>query len=464
MSVAQVVIVGRPNVGKSSLFNWLAGKRLAIVDPTAGVTRDRMAFLLHENDRYFEIVDTGGMGIKDIDNLTAHVEEQIQTAIDLAELVLFIVDTRDGLAPLDLEVADRLRHIDKPVLLVANKADSASLDPQAAEFFKLGFGDPIAVSTLQNRNRDDLLAAIVDRLPAAAIDAPPTEPVMKLAIVGRRNTGKSTFVNALAQEDRVIVSEVAGTTRDSIDVRYELDGKPFIAIDTPGLRRSKSIQTDIDFYGLHRAQRSIRRADVALLFFDAMQPISKVDKQLAEYIFEQHKPCMFVVNKWDLLSGDVPTGDWAQYLRDTFRSMHHVPIAFITAKTGKNIKALCNHAQMLFKQARHRVSTSELNDAVHDALEVNPPPMHHQGRPKIFYATQVDVEPPTIVLFCNNPKAFSATYRRYLLTALRDRLPFAEVPIRLFLRRREEARGGRPPREDAGKHDQNRQASEIIEP
>jgi GTP-binding protein len=204
---------------------------------------------------------------------------------------------------------------------------------------------------------------------------------MKLAIVGRRNTGKSTFVNALAQEDRVIVSEVAGTTRDSIDVRYELDGKPFIAIDTPGLRRSKSIQTDIDFYGLHRAQRSIRRADVALLFFDAMQPISKVDKQLAEYIFEQHKPCMFVINKWDLLSGDVPTGDWAQYLRDTFRSMHHVPIAFITAKTGKNIKALCNHAQMLFKQARHRVSTSELNDAVHDALEVNPPPMHHQGRP-----------------------------------------------------------------------------------
>ncbi|MEX2139238.1 MAG: ribosome biogenesis GTPase Der [Pirellulales bacterium] len=443
MAVPQVVIVGRPNVGKSSLFNWLAGKRLAIVDPTAGVTRDRMAYLIEEQDRYFEVVDTGGMGIKDIDNLTQHIEQQIATAIDLAELVLFVVDAREGVVPLDLEVAERLRHIEKPIVLVVNKADDASFDAQSAEFFKLGFGAPILVSTLQNRNREELFEAIITRLPPAAAEAPPTEPVMKLAIVGRRNTGKSTFVNTLAQTERVIVSEVAGTTRDSIDVRYELDGKPFIAIDTPGLRRSKSIRTDVDFYGLHRAQRSVRRADVVLLFFDAMQPISKVDKQLSDYILEQHKPCIFVVNKWDLVAAEVPTGDWAQYLRDTFRSMQYMPIAFITAQTGKNVKTLCNHAQMLFKQARHRVSTSELNNAVRDVLETNPPPMHHQGRPKIFYATQVDVEPPTIVLFCNNPLAFSATYRRYLLTALRDRLPFAEVPIRLYLRRREDSRGGR---------------------
>jgi GTP-binding protein len=442
MPLPQVVIVGRPNVGKSSLFNWLAGKRLAIVDPTAGVTRDRLAHQLFEHERFFEIVDTGGMGIKDIDNLTQHVEEQIQTAIDLAELIVFVVDTREGVAPLDQEVAERLRHVGKPVLLVANKADDAKYDAQAAEFFKLGFGEPLPVSTLQNRNRESLLETIVARLPPTDA-APPSEPVMKLAIVGRRNTGKSTFVNALAQAERVIVSEVAGTTRDSIDVRYELDGKTFVAIDTPGLRRTKSIQTDVDFYGLHRAQRSIRRADVVLLFFDCMQPISKVDKQLAEYILEQHKPCIFVVNKWDLVVGEVPTGDWAEYLRDTFRTMHYMPIAFITALTGKNVKALCNHAQMLFKQARERVSTSDLNDAVRDVLEANPPPMHHQGRPKVFYATQVEIEPPTIVLFCNNPKAFSASYRRYLITALRDRLPFAEVPIRLYLRRREQSRGGR---------------------
>ncbi len=445
MSLPQVVIVGRPNVGKSSLVNWLAGKRLAIVDPTAGVTRDRLAFLLHEDDRYFEIVDTGGMGIQDIDNLTEHVEEQIRTAIDLAELVLFVVDVRDGVVPLDLEVVERLRHIAKPVVLVGNKADDATFDAQSAEFFKLGLGEPILVSTLQNRNRDELIEAIVTHLPAATSEAPPTEPVMKLAIVGRRNTGKSTVVNALAQSERVIVSEVAGTTRDSIDVRYELDGKPFIAIDTPGLRRSKSIQTDVDFYGLHRAQRSIRRADVVLLFFDAMQPISKVDKQLCDYILEQHKPCIFVVNKWDLVVGEVPTGDWAQYLRDTFRSMQYVSIAFITAQTGKNVKTVCNHAQMLFKQAQHRVSTSDLNNVVREILDTNPPAMHHQGRPKIFYATQVDVAPPTIVLFCNNPQAFSASYRRYLLSALRDRLPFAEVPIKLYLRRREESRGRQKP-------------------
>lgn len=448
MSVPQVVIVGRPNVGKSSLFNWLAGKRLAIVDPTSGVTRDRLAHLLFEHDRYFEIVDTGGMGIKDIDNLTQHVEEQIQTAIDLAALVLFVVDARDGVAPLDLEVAERLRHVGKPIVLVANKADDTKYDAQAAEFFKLGFGEPLPVSTLQNRNREALLEAIVARLPLTATEEPPSEPVMKLAIVGRRNTGKSTFVNALAQAERVIVSEVAGTTRDSIDVRYELDGKTFVAIDTPGLRRTKSIHTDIDFYGMHRAQRSIRRADVVLLFFDCMQPISKVDKQLAEYIFGEHKPCIFVVNKWDLVKGEVPTGDWAEYLRDTFRTMQYMPVAFITALTGKNVKTLCNHAQMLFKQARERVSTSDLNDAVRDVLDANPPPMHHQGRPKVFYATQVDVEPPTIVLFCNNPKAFSASYRRYLLTALRDRLPFAEVPIRLYLRRREQSSGGRRDRDE----------------
>ncbi len=440
MPLPQVVIVGRPNVGKSSLFNWLAGKRLAIVDPTAGVTRDRLAFMLHEQDRYFEIVDTGGMGIKDIDNLTQHVEEQIQTAIDLAELVLMVVDAREGVMPLDLQVAERLRHIDKPILLVVNKADDNTFDAQSAEFFKLGFGEPVRTSTLQNRNRETLIESIVARLPSAAVAEPPSEPVMKLAIVGRRNTGKSTFVNTLAQAERVIVSEVAGTTRDSIDVRYELDGKPFVAIDTPGLRRSKSIQTDIDFYGLHRAQRSIRRADVVLLLFDALQPISKVDKQLADYIMEQHKPCIFVVNKWDLVSSEVPTGDWAQYLRDTFRTMQYMPIAFITAQTGKNVKTLCNHAQMLFKQAQHRVSTSALNDAVREILDANPPPMHNHGRPKIFYATQVDVAPPTIVLFCNNPQAFSANYRRYLLSSLRDRLPFAEVPIKLYLRRREESR------------------------
>ncbi len=443
MGVPQVVIVGRPNVGKSSLFNWLVGKRLAIVDPTAGVTRDRLNYLLCHNDRYFELVDTGGMGNEDVDNLTQHVEEQITTAIESASVILFVVDTRDGVTPLDKEVARRLRYVDVPTLCVANKTDDPKLDSQADEFYKLGRGKLVCVSTLQNRNRDTLLDMIVERLPHLTGDenAEPPEAEMKVAIVGRRNTGKSTFVNTLAHAERMIVSEVPGTTRDSVDVKFELDGKSFTAIDTPGLRRTKSVTTDLDFYSTHRAQRSIRRADVVLLFFDPMQPISKVDKQLCDYIAEQYKPCIFVVNKWDLLVEKMRTERWVGYLRDTFRTMHHVPIAFITGQTGKNLKALLNHAQMLFKQARYRVSTGDLNRVLAAAMEANPPPLHQNRTTKIFYATQVGVEPPTIVLFCNDPAALSQPYRRYLLGVFRDRIRFSEVPIKLYLRRREDTRG-----------------------
>jgi len=439
MGVPQIVIVGRPNTGKSSLFNWLARKRLAIVDRTAGVTRDRISYLMYEEDRYFEIIDTGGMGFKDPDNLSAEVEEQITAAIDSAAVILFVVDVRDGLTPADIDVAKRLRYVDVPIILVANKADDPVLDTQADEFYKLGRGKLIRVSTLQNRHRRELVNMIIQRLPSVAKDeVPPADIDMKLAIVGRRNVGKSTFINTLAQGERVIVSEIAGTTRDSIDVRFELDGKTFLAIDTPGLRRRKSVTTDIDFYSKHRAERSVRRADVVFLFFDPMQPISKVDKQLCDYIEENYKPCVFVVNKWDLLHGEMPTEKWVRYLRDTFRSMHHVPIAFITGQTGKNMKALINHGQMLFKQSNARVGTGELNRVIKMALRLNPPPIHHNKRLKIYYATQVDATPPTIVLFCNDPLAIMPTYRRYLLGFFRDHLPFGEVPMKLYLRKREE--------------------------
>ena len=439
MGVTQVVIVGRPNVGKSSLFNWLINKRIAIVDDVAGVTRDRLTHLMCVGDRYFELVDTGGMGIEDTDNLTSHIEEQIETAIESADIILFVVDTRDGLVPLDEEVAKRLRYTKVPVICVANKTDAESLDAQANEFYRLGRGKLVRVSTQQNRGKQELLDEIFERLPEGGGEGPPPEPVMKVAIVGRRNTGKSTFVNTLAQAERIIVSEVPGTTRDSIDVRFELDGKAFMAIDTPGLRRRKSISTDIDFYSTHRAERSIRRADVVLLFFDATERISKVDKQLCDYIAEQFKPCVFVVNKWDLLAGSLPTEKWVHYLRDTFRTMRHVPIAFVTGQTGKNVKALLNHAQMLYKQSRSRVSTSDLNRLLKTAIEHNPPPLYRNRQPKIYYATQVGEEPPTLVLFCNHPHAITENYRRYLVGAFRDNLPFGEVPIKLYLRKRESA-------------------------
>ncbi len=436
MGVPQVVIVGRPNVGKSSLFNWLVGRRIAIVDPTSGVTRDRVTHLLEIDGRFVELVDTGGMGTDDADQLAEHIKRQIEQAIDSAAVILFVVDAQQGPLPLDDEVARRLRYVNVPVIVAANKADTGVLGSQTSEFYRFG-RKVLAVSTRANRGRDELMAAVAEKLPAPTeTNGAPGEPTMKVAIVGRRNTGKSTFINTLVEAERMIVSEVPGTTRDSVDVQFELDGKAFLAIDTPGIRRRKSVSTDLDFYSTHRAERSIRRADVVLLFFDAAQRISKVDKQLSDYIAREYKPCIFVVNKWDLLADSMPTEKWVRYLRDTFRTMWYVPIAFITGRTGRNIKALLNHAQMLFKQARSRIPTAKLNKLVRAALEYNPPPLYHHRRPKIYYATQVAGQPPTIVLFCNEPRALSAQYQRYLLSVFRDRLDFGEVPIKLYLRKR----------------------------
>jgi GTP-binding protein len=443
MSLPVVAIVGRPNVGKSSLFNWLAGRRISIVDPTAGVTRDRVGATVQVGDRYCELVDTGGMGIQDHDNLTEDVERQIRFAIEAAAVVIFLVDVRDGVVPLDEVVAERLRRANKPVVFAANKADDPKHETGAADFFRLGYGPPIVVSAHQLKGRDELLAAVGDKLPADAATAPPAPVELKLAIVGRRNVGKSTFINSLAKAERVIVSEVPGTTRDSIDVRFERDDKAFLAIDTAGVRKRRSLASDIEFYSLHRAQRSIRRADVVMHFFDPRLRVSRVDKQLAEYIVEEHKPAVFVVNKWDLAKDTIPTEKWAVYLRDVFPMLEHVPIAFVTAKSGRNVYRLLNLAQQLHKQAGKRVKTGALNRVIQAAVTANPPPMRLNRTPKVFYATQVGVHPPTIVLVTNGPELFDDPYQRYLLKALRDNFPFGEVSIKLVLRSKSEvSRGG----------------------
>lgn len=435
----QVSIVGRPNVGKSSIFNWLVGRRLAIVDNMAGVTRDRMKHLLNHNDRYFEIVDTGGIGINDVDELDHEIEHQIEIGIQGADLLLFVVDAKDGPIGLDQRVAKRLRALNKPVLLVANKCDGENWEVAANEFFSLGFDQPILCSAKNNRHKNRLIDAIIEHLPPQSeIDAKDLEhPEMKFVLVGRRNVGKSTLINTMVESDRMIVSEVAGTTRDSVDVRFEMDGKTMVAIDTPGLRRGKSVRTDIDFYGTHRAHRSIRHADVTLMMFDAGKRISKVDRQLVHYIEQNQKPCIFVVNKWDLMAEHMPTQRWVDYLHDNFTSLWNVPIAFITGISGKNCKRLLNHAQMLYKQSRSRISTPKLNRIVKEALVRHPPPMgSNKRRPKIFYAAQIGIQPPTIMLKCNHPDSFSQTYQKYLLGVLRDSLDFGEVPIRLVLEKR----------------------------
>ncbi|MDR2440552.1 MAG: ribosome biogenesis GTPase Der [Planctomycetaceae bacterium] len=444
MFIPKVAIVGRPNVGKSSLFNWLIGQRVSIVDSIAGVTRDRVTFLLDLNDegqqpQLIELIDTGGMGIVDEDDLSEHIEDQIRFAIYSADLILFVVSARDGIVPLDEVVAERLRQFSRPILLAANKADNEREERNAEEFQMFGWG-VLPVSAQQKRGRVFLTETIRETLQKNNkfdnSGEEIAEPVMKLAIVGRRNAGKSTFINTLTNEERVIASDVPGTTRDSVDVRFEMDGKTFIAIDTPGFLRRKGIKNDLQFYSTNRAEKSIHRADVILLFFEANSRIQTTERQLVSFIRDEMKPCIFVVNKWDTMVGQMPTETWGHYLRDVFPDLAYVPIAFITGKTGKNIKMMLNHAQMIFNQSRLRISTSQLNKLVAAALETNPPPLYHHHKVKIYYASQVDIAPPVIVLFCNMPDAVSMPYQRYLLNFLRDGLPFHEVPVRLLFRKR----------------------------
>ncbi len=438
MALPQVAIVGRPNVGKSSMFNWLVGRRVAIVDPTPGVTRDRLTVPLQIGERFIEITDTGGMGIEDRDKLTEDVERQIQFALDRANVVLFVVDARTGPVPLDEHVAQRLRGIGKPVLLVVNKTDYEVLDHQTGEFFKLGFGEPLRVSAQQRKGRPELFDAIGKNLPPESADfaTPTDDEPLKIAIVGRRNTGKSTFINALAKEERTIVSEVEGTTRDSVDVSFERDGKIITAIDTAGVRYRGKVKDDIEFYSLARAERSIRRADVVLHFLDASKKISLVDKQLASHVLDQFKPCIFVVNKWDLLKGELATSEYGDYVRRTFPSLDFVPIAFVTAKDGRNIEPVLHLARNLYKQTSGRVTTGELNRVLHRAMLEQSPPVRQNRLPKLYYATQVATAPPTIVMFTNGEDVFDKTYQRYLMKNLRDQFPFKDVPVKLYFRYR----------------------------
>jgi GTPase len=458
-----VAIVGRPNVGKSSLFNWLAGRRISIVDPTAGVTRDRVSTVIEHGGRAWEIMDTGGIGIVDVDDLTADVERQIQIAIDSAAVVVFMVDVREGIVPLDEDVSARLRTLQKPVILVANKADTEKIGQQAGEFCKFGYGEPLCVSADQKLGKDELFDAILAKLPPDTGETAPPEAALMIAIVGRRNAGKSTFINSLAGAERVIVSEVPGTTRDSVDVRFERDGKSYIAIDTAGVRKKSMMDTNIEFYSLHRAQRSIRRADVVLHFFDARHRVSRVDKQLAQYIVEENKPAIFVVNKWDLVKDSMPTEKMGDYMRAMFPMLDHVPIAFITAQKGKNTLRLLQLAVQLHKQAGIRVSTGDLNRVVRAAMEASPPPMAGSKQPKVFYATQIGVHPPTFVLFTNGPELFDDTYVRYLTKTLRDAFPFSEVSLKVVLRAKGEGVGRKPDDETlVGVPDESDDSAEIF--
>ena len=440
MNLPRVAIVGRPNVGKSSLLNALARRRVAIVDSFPGVTRDRISVEISDFDRTFELIDTGGIGVVDRDDLSLEVESQIEVAVSCADLIIFVVDVRTGLHPHDKTVADRLRPRKVPVVLAVNKADDPSFDAAAYEFSALGLGDPIPVSASHRRGLGALLDAVVDRLPPAP---PPPEPDLKIVLVGRRNVGKSTFLNTLAEEERVIVSEVAGTTRDAVDVRLEFGNRTVVVIDTAGVRKRKQVSGSVDFYSQRRTLEAIRRCDVAFLLLDSSVEIARVDKQLGAMIVDAVKPCVIVVNKWDLTRGTgVEPAEYEKYIARHLPGLSFAPIVCTSALEGMNVHGAIDVAFSLKKQAGLRVGTGELNRAVEAFVKASPPRRRKRYEGKIYFVTQVETNPPTFVFFVNVPSAFPADYRRYLANRLRREFDFPEVPLRLVFRKRESRFGG----------------------
>jgi GTP-binding protein len=422
-------------VGKSSLFNALAGEMISIVEPTAGVTRDRVSTLIGKNEKYFELIDTGGYGVVDSNHLSEHIKQQIHQAIESAALVIFMVDIRDGIVPLDEMIARLLRKHALDVIGVANKADNAKMFPFAGEFSKLGFGEFLCISVKNNLNKAVLLDKILGRLENLE-SARPTEPAMKIAIVGKRNVGKSTLVNAIVGSERVIVSETPGTTRDAVDIRFEKDGKTIIVIDTAGMRKKSKIADSIEFYGHVRTTHSVRRADVVLFLIDAALPVSQVDKKLARFIAEEYKSCIIVINKWDLAEDSAATSDYEQYLTKKLPILKYTPIAFTTATRAKNVQSVLDLAFDIFKQSNTWIPTARLNKAFEIIKTERVSGKRKAGRPKIYYATQIAVNPVTILMFVNKPQLFDENYMRFIKGRLQSMLPIDEVPLRLLARPR----------------------------
>lgn len=444
-SLPVVAIVGRPNVGKSTLFNRLVGERLAIVEDIPGTTRDRVYATADWNGRDFRVVDTGGLEIEPGTPIEASVQDQARVAVEEADLILFVVDAHAGLAPLDHEVADRLRRTSKPTILVINKADNPRREQEAAEFYALGFDPSITISAQHGRSTGDLADMIVERLPPADLTDSELDELAesdlgppRVAIVGRPNTGKSTFVNRVIGQERMIVSAIPGTTRDPVDSAVAVDGEPMILVDTAGIRRRGAIDRGIERYSVLRAMKAIDRADVAVVMTDATEGYTAQDAHVVGYVLDAGKGLVLVLNKWDVVEKDGHTADeWLKTLRHEAPYLSWADIVFASAKSGQRVERILREAKRVADERLRRVPTGELNRVVTDAVRAHPPAHVRNRLPKVFYATQAAVGPPTFVIFVNDPELIHFSYRRYLENRIRAEYGFLGTPIRLILRERE---------------------------
>ncbi|MGL5888606.1 MAG: ribosome biogenesis GTPase Der [Bacteroidia bacterium] len=430
-----VAIVGRPNVGKSTIFNRLTGTREAIVDPTSGVTRDRHYGHAEWNGRRFSLVDTGGYVQGSDDVFEDEIRRQVKIAIEEAVILLFVVDVVEGITPLDEAVADLIRRSKKPTLLVTNKVDTPARDPMAAEFYSLGLGDPFSISGVNGSGTGELLDELVRRL------GPEEEQIQddlpRLAIVGRPNVGKSSFVNALLGENKNIVTDIAGTTRDSIDTHFNGFGFDVRLIDTAGLRKKSKVHEDIEFYSVMRTLRAVEDCDVCLLMIDATQGIESQDMNIIHLAIRNNKGLVILVNKWDLVEKDTKTSKtFEENIRQKIAPFKDVPIVFISASTKQRVLKALEAGMLVFENRRRRIPTAKLNELLLPIIEAMPPPSLKGKYVKIKYVTQLPTKTPMFAFFCNLPQYVKEPYKRFLENKLREKFDFSGVPIAILMRKK----------------------------
>ncbi len=437
MSKPIVAIIGRQNVGKSTLLNRVAGKQIAITQDLPGTTRDRIVANVSWQGTEFTIVDTGGLEPKPQSTIAQGVKEQIEAAITEADVIIFLLDVRDGVMPADLEIADMLRRGSKPVVLVANKADNARLETEAVEFYELGLGEPMVISAYHGRGTAELLDRIIALLPVPSpVEAEPE--IMKVAIVGRPNVGKSMLLNALLGEERAIVDDAPGTTRDAIDTLLDFQGQSVLLIDTAGIRRQGRIGVGVERYSVIRALRAIDRADIALLVVDASEPLTAQDVHIAGYIQQAVKGMVLVVNKWDLIA-DKSIIEWNRYIRRQLKFIPYAPVLYTSAKFGQGVGKVMPQVCQVYQERLKRLPTAAVNSVVQQAVAAHNPPRTGNKPLKILYATQAEVNPPTFVFFVNEAKLMHFSYQRYLENKLRQSFGFIGTPLRLVFKTRGES-------------------------